>query len=727
MKKRMSMRYADISLPTDGLVPDVPALPLGMRGGPGSYITQGQEQQRYTEEPAEDPMVAELRLLDKDEFDPDAYIKLKLANSTESELRSLQSSLQGQKDGVAVDLQRNVFKNYAEFMLVSKEVSTLENEMLEFKEALAEWKGMPSLLHIDDSASVAERRRNVRSSIADLRVLYANQMQNLHMQIEGSSKFVPTTPGRHVVTEVDNVVALNPATYKVDHSVRFVLLDDAVLVARKRKRRNNAESDKLVAEKCWPLNEMLVLDTKDTPSMTNVFKIRHGKETHVYRTDIAADKKNLLSQFRHVAEELAAKKRKEREGEHQRRKSMWMGDRGSMAFGDNIPGMPPIPEWMNDLASKAGDIGATAKEKTERDARWIGDWSDELTVATALREWDKAVALVEEGESKLGIMPPLAAKLTPLKASLTAALLQSLSVPSNRKSTVVSLIGLLVRLKAGAAARSTFLAARADVIRKCVRKITFEGHIGSYIANLATVVFTGIKHTADWFLASFKENEVASSFVEWAKQQIEVYAEMFRKQVYSSDIDPRTIDDAIQITHLQSKKLLEEYGIDFRFLLDNLLVEKPKDNVRPPTYRAHTERTPDPIHTPVSTPVRSRSPAIPAASTPSRSRTPVPAVPPIPSAAAMPALAVPTPVSASPNRSPSSSRLRSPIPPPRTASQASFRSQTPTNDGVGAMPSRSVRGSPAPPPPRSRDRPGSAAGQRPQGLEPPSRRQGGMF
>ncbi len=62
--------------------------------------------------------------------------------------------------------------------------------------------------------------------------------------------------------------------------------------------------------------------------MTNVFKIRHGKETHVYRTDISADKKNLLTQFRHVAEELAAKKRKEREGEHQRRKSTWIGDVG---------------------------------------------------------------------------------------------------------------------------------------------------------------------------------------------------------------------------------------------------------------------------------------------------------------------------------------------------------------------------------------------------------------
>ena len=37
-------------------------------------------------------------------------LKLKMANSTEAELRELQSSLQASKDGVALDLQRNVFK-----------------------------------------------------------------------------------------------------------------------------------------------------------------------------------------------------------------------------------------------------------------------------------------------------------------------------------------------------------------------------------------------------------------------------------------------------------------------------------------------------------------------------------------------------------------------------------------------------------------------------------------
>ena len=62
--------------------------------------------------------------------------------------------------------------------------------------------------------------------------------------------------------------------------------------------------------------------------MTNVFKIRHGKETHVYRTESPADKKALLSQFRHIAEELAAKKRKEREGEHERRKTMLQAGAG---------------------------------------------------------------------------------------------------------------------------------------------------------------------------------------------------------------------------------------------------------------------------------------------------------------------------------------------------------------------------------------------------------------
>ena len=90
-------------------------------------------------------------------------------------------------------------------------------------------------------------------------------MQTLHSQIEGSSKFVPATPGRHIVTETENIYSLNSATYKVENAVKLVLLDDAVLVARKRARKT-ADRPNLVAERCWPLNDILVLDTKDTTS-----------------------------------------------------------------------------------------------------------------------------------------------------------------------------------------------------------------------------------------------------------------------------------------------------------------------------------------------------------------------------------------------------------------------------------------------------------------------------
>ena len=192
-------------------------------------------------------------------------------------------------------------------------------------------------------------------------------------------------------------------------------------------------------------------------------------------------------------------------------------------------GVPPVPDWMADLNQRAGGDDSGAKEKAERDARWVGEWSDELTVAIALREWEKAVVLVEQGsfvlrapcvtdfhtafptgKAKLSAIPSLSAKLPTLTSSLIDSLLQTLSSLTNRKSDVVSLISWLLRLQAGPAARITFLEARSKAIQKHIRAIRFEGHIGVYIGDLTIVVFTGIKHTADWFLASFKENEVAS-------------------------------------------------------------------------------------------------------------------------------------------------------------------------------------------------------------------------
>jgi hypothetical protein len=68
-----------------------------------------------------------------------------------------------------------------------------------------------------------------------------------------------------------------------------------------------------------------------------------------------------------------------------------------MQRGLTSPGeVPPVPDWMTDLVQHTG-MNDSAKEVAERDARWIGDFADQLTVAIALREWDTAVDLVEQG------------------------------------------------------------------------------------------------------------------------------------------------------------------------------------------------------------------------------------------------------------------------------------------------------------------------------------------
>lgn len=169
--------------------------------------------------------------------------------------------------------------------------------------------------------------------------------------------------------------------------------------------------------------------------------------------------------------------------------------------------------------------------------------------------------------------------------SLTNDLLHDIADPTNRKLTVVKLAAHLNRLGAGVAARDAFLVTRTEVLRKRSRMIRFEGSISLYVSELALVTFTHVKHTAEWYLASWREHDMASGefssylyvppdgmltwrvrktisivwllsgMVTWAKERIEVFATMFRRQVYGPDVDAQTIQESVQVTRLQGKRV----------------------------------------------------------------------------------------------------------------------------------------------------------------------------
>lgn len=258
-----------------------------------------------------------------------------------------------------------MFANYAEFVTVAKEIATLENTMVDLKDLLNEWKTVPALLAgeaaggpstgLKGAAIGGRDKKAARNSLLDLQNLYRTQLQDLWTRISGSQKFLPLTPGRHLICEASNFVELNPATYKVKSNVELFLFNDLLLLASKRRKRSDepssldqregavgangaggsstgngsgagANQSRLVAERCFNLTEVVVMDVKDSGGLTNAIKIKRGKETFIFRTNLPEDKKGLLRAFRSVAEELAQKKRRDNEQEHERRKSVWTGD-----------------------------------------------------------------------------------------------------------------------------------------------------------------------------------------------------------------------------------------------------------------------------------------------------------------------------------------------------------------------------------------------------------------
>ncbi|OCF35643.1 exocyst complex component EXO84 [Kwoniella heveanensis BCC8398] len=553
----------------------------------------------------------DLEELGKEGFDLAGYMKRTLTGADEEEKQRFKAALMRAKQGNKRELQRNVFKHYAEFVTISKEISTLENDMLELKELLGQWKDLPQLMGMEDTLAPTldkngnlERRRTQRNSVMDLQNLYRTQLTQLWSTVEGSQKYLPLVPGRHLVFETHNFVELNAATYKAKQSVSMFLLNDLLLIAGRRRTKgatSAAEGDekrergRMVAERCWVLADLVVVDVKDSGDLTNALKIRRGKEVCVYRTSKPEDKKALLGAFRQVSHELGEKKRKESEKEQERRKSMWHGDKSA---GSSTTGAFALPGIIS--GRPLSTIGMSMSDS--KDLRWIDEYGDELTMAIAMRDWEEAVKLVERGRDLLktvssnqAALSLLTTRLDQLTPSLISQLTHDLSSPSIRKISASKLVTLLTRLDSAELARDIFLKARTEVMLKRVRSIKCEGDISIYVSELAIVCFTVVRHTSDWYMTAFRENRMASGFVTWAKEQIETFADMFRRQVYAPNIEKGVADECIRVTASHNRKLLRDVGLDFTYVLSTLLQSDPTDsNPHPVLNNPSTIATPGP-------------------------------------------------------------------------------------------------------------------------------------
>nr|ODN92533.1 exocyst complex component EXO84 [Cryptococcus depauperatus CBS 7841] len=518
----------------------------------------------------------DLQELRDEKLDVHAYVKKVLTGADEGEKKRFKAALLKEKQSNQKELQQTVFKHYAEFVTISKEISTLENDMLELKELLGQWKDLPQLMGMEDTLAPTldkdgnlQRRRTTRNSIIDLQNLYRNQLTQLWSIVEGSQKYLPVVTGRHLVHEAHNFVELNAATYRPKQNVSLYVLSDAFMIASKRHRKGEGgERGKMVAERCCNFSDVSIGDIKDAGELVNAIKITRGKEYWYYRASKPEDKRVLLGAFKQVSQELNEKKRKDNEKEQERRKTMWLGsDKTTGNDGLSALGSPGRP---------LSTIGLSMIDS--KDLRWIDEYGDELTMSIATRDWEEAVRLVEKGQALLKSVENtptahklLSDRLTELSLPLIAQLSHDLSSPSLRKSSSARLIHLFVRLNQSDLARDTFLNGRREVMLKRVRGIKCDGEVSMYVNELAVVCFTVIKHTSEWYMNAFKEARMASGFVTWAKEQIETFADLWRRQVNTSNVEQEVIDECLHVTVTQNRKLLRDAGLDFTFLFSTLL------------------------------------------------------------------------------------------------------------------------------------------------------------
>lgn len=232
-------------------------------------------------------------------FNPEQYIASSLAGASEDDVRTFYESLRELRSTASTDLQSNVFNNYASFVSLSHEISSLTSDLLSLSSLLTQFSNLTQSLSVsiqkdenngDQLSGYHRERRGAqyqRNSIADLAQIHAGHLQELWHLVEGSQKFLPAYPGRHVIKESLNWTELNAATWKPTKTVHLILLNDHLLVAaKKRGNATSVQSRRSVADRCWNLADIEVNaldeDQDGQNATSGAVQIIRGREVAFY-------------------------------------------------------------------------------------------------------------------------------------------------------------------------------------------------------------------------------------------------------------------------------------------------------------------------------------------------------------------------------------------------------------------------------------------------------------
>lgn len=390
-----------------------------------------------------------------------------------------------------------MFQNRTQFIKISKEAEKLKGEMRTLRQLMSELTTTlgqtASATGVSGDAMTARKQAN-RSSVANLEALWNSHLQELWKRVEGSQKYLPAIPGRHIVWESGRWVELNAATWKARRRVHIILLNDHLLVAAEKKtrtelagqnpREKKSSGKEWVAQRCWPLQEVQMADIssrtkpggQEGRGASNAINIRVGSESFtfaVYQGE-ASEKTTLLSTFRKSLEDL--------------RKSTEAGteDRGRIQdsvnyFATRDSTVLKKTDLMESLSENAFNNRASMfvdVDGKQQNIRSVENQLDDLDIDIALQRFEDAVKKVERLKTLAKNIRGNAMaqgivtfKVNERAGKLANVLIRQLVENNSWTTSVQQHVTWIVKLGFEGQAREAYLNARSEVIRKRSRYV----------------------------------------------------------------------------------------------------------------------------------------------------------------------------------------------------------------------------------------------------------------
>jgi len=588
VKRRYSTRYNQ--LPQFGNdVPDIPSLPTA--GNLKRRSAGGSPSRPHTTHSAQ-PLKIDQAVLADPNLQHERYATSLLSNASEADIQEYQQNLRRVKHRNEMDMQQSVFQNRTQFIKISKEAERLKSEMTMLRGLMAD---LTTTLETSNTSNNTDgfdtglRRRNAnRSSVANLEAMWNTQLQALWKNVEKSQKFLPAVPGRHVVMENGNWVELDSATWKPRRPIHIVLLNDHLLVASKKRKKLDPNAQqagpaptKLVAEECWPLGEIDIIDiaadggrlsTQEEKAVAAAITIRSGNKTWTYRHEKKDTqvKNDVLTNIRKRQEELRKANLPKTDQRSSRSELNY--------FVARDPSSAKSAEIMDGInSSKEKPEILVEVDGRQQNFRWVESQIDELDIDIALQHSQVAVEKVEKLRQVVKDLDgnSIARELVVLKVDERAAKLATvlcrelIETPSFVEATKRT-TGYLIRLGFEDRARTAFLSARSDILTKRQRQCVFDGDLHKYIFSISYVYFTMIKNTVLIFQASFPPTTM-SACIKWANEHLEVFNALLIRQLSAVDEGGREWRDCMDVVWSHERAVLGEVGLDFREVIGRSL------------------------------------------------------------------------------------------------------------------------------------------------------------